>query len=200
MKTLNQAAMRVYDEATLLADGSGAYVVPRDAFRDLRASLRNRHAEGASKSVNRIMDLAQKWCIAWGEWAHDADPGAEKENAAKEALLFAIDCLVNPSKQKPVAWWNGIRPDLRSNDSSIRWGENAEDSGHDIPLFDGPNPIHTSFDSAGLVCSLATLAGKWRLEAEEYGRPDPEAGAMLTCADELGWLLERTFPTEEKTS
>ncbi|MGE8283674.1 MAG: hypothetical protein ACN6PX_07410 [Stenotrophomonas lactitubi] len=44
---------------------------------------------------------------------------------------------------KLVAWWNGITPGYDGQGvPSIRWGADAENSGHDIPLYDGFNPIH----------------------------------------------------------
>ena len=44
---------------------------------------------------------------------------------------------------KLVGWWNGITPGFDGMGvPSIRWGADAENSGHDIPLYDGYNPIH----------------------------------------------------------
>lgn len=48
-------------------------------------------------------------------------------------------------EEKPVAWWNGIREDKLERSPygpSIRWGADAENDGHDIPLYAGMNPIH----------------------------------------------------------
>ena len=40
--------------------------------------------------VEGLMQLARNWCLAWGEWAHDADPGGANENAAEAALRAAL--------------------------------------------------------------------------------------------------------------
>ena len=53
---------------------------------------RNEHAHqppSAPVGVDGLMQLARNWCLAWGEWAHDADPGCAKENAAEAALRAA---------------------------------------------------------------------------------------------------------------
>ena len=44
----------------------------------------------APVGVEGLMQLAREWCLAWGEWAHDADPGCAKENAAEAALRAAL--------------------------------------------------------------------------------------------------------------
>lgn len=44
----------------------------------------------APVGVEGLMQLARNWCLAWGEWAHDADPGCAKENAAEAALRAAL--------------------------------------------------------------------------------------------------------------
>lgn len=75
-----------------------------------------------------------------------------------------------------VAWWNGIRPDTRSDDSSIRWGADAEDSGHDIPLYDGPNPIHAT---------PAPVAGDAVAEREPLTGSEPRDLAFY-----LHWALD----------
>ena len=50
--------------------------------------------------VEGLMQLARNWCLAWGEWAHDADPGCAKENAAEAALRAA---LTQALSQQPAA-------------------------------------------------------------------------------------------------
>ena len=40
--------------------------------------------------VEGLMQLAREWCLSWGEWAHDADPGCAKESAAEAALRAAL--------------------------------------------------------------------------------------------------------------
>ena len=50
--------------------------------------------------VEGLMQLARNWCLAWGEWAHDADPGCVKENAAEAALRAALTTAL---AQQPAA-------------------------------------------------------------------------------------------------
>lgn len=50
--------------------------------------------------VDGLMQLARNWCLAWGEWAHDADPGCAKENAAEAALR---DAILRTLAQQPAA-------------------------------------------------------------------------------------------------
>ena len=50
--------------------------------------------------VEGLMQLARNWCLAWGEWAHDADPGCAKENAAETALRAALTTAL---AQQPAA-------------------------------------------------------------------------------------------------
>ena len=49
------------------------------------------------------------------------------------------------AEAKPAAWWNGVSPSRTGNpdyDPSVRWGADAEDDWHDIPLYAGRNPVH----------------------------------------------------------
>lgn len=54
----------------------------------------------APVGVEGLMQLAREWCLSWGEWAHDADPGCAKENAAEAALRAA---LTQALAQQPAA-------------------------------------------------------------------------------------------------
>ena len=54
----------------------------------------------APVGVEGLMQLARNWCLAWGEWAHDADPGCAKENAAEAALRAALTTAL---AQQPAA-------------------------------------------------------------------------------------------------
>ncbi len=47
-------------------------------------------APAMPNGVEGLMQLARNWCLAWGEWAHDADPGGANENAAEAALRAAL--------------------------------------------------------------------------------------------------------------
>lgn len=54
----------------------------------------------APVEVEGLMQLARNWCLTWGEWAHDADPGGAKENAAETALRAALTTAL---AQQPAA-------------------------------------------------------------------------------------------------
>lgn len=70
--------------------------------------------------------------------------------------FHAYDCTALDTTEQPgsavqgeangklVGWWNGIT-DNGERDGigwSVRWGADAQDSNHDIPLYDGFNPLH----------------------------------------------------------
>ena len=57
-------------------------------------------APSAPVGVEGLMQLARNWCLTWGEWAHDADPGGAKENAAETALRAALTTAL---AQQPAA-------------------------------------------------------------------------------------------------
>lgn len=64
-------------------------------------------------------------------------------------VAMSLPSALAPAQQDPngklVGWWNGITPDVTDRspfEPSVRWGANAENSSHDIPLYDGYNPIH----------------------------------------------------------
>ena len=62
-----------------------------------------------------------------------------------ERLATPPAAQVQPPAEKPVAWWNGISEDKTERSPygpSIRWGADAENSGHDIPMYAGYNPVH----------------------------------------------------------
>lgn len=63
--------------------------------------------------VEGLMQLARNWCLAWGEWAHDADPGCAKENAAEAALRAA---LTQALAQQPAADLRSTHRVWREND------------------------------------------------------------------------------------
>ena len=68
------------------------------------ASIAPAEAKGPAPAmpngVEGLMQLARNWCLAWGEWAHDADPGGAKENAAEAALRAALTTAL---AQQPAA-------------------------------------------------------------------------------------------------
>lgn len=47
------------------------------------------------------MQLAREWCLSWGEWAHDADPGCAKENAAEAELRAALTTALAQQQATP---------------------------------------------------------------------------------------------------
>lgn len=60
------------------------------ALRAIEMALAQQPAPSAPVGVEGLMQLARNWCLTWGEWAHDADPGGAKENAAETALRAAL--------------------------------------------------------------------------------------------------------------
>ena len=67
------------------------------------------------------------------------------ENFADLVAALSQTAGVPEPNGKLVGWWNGIMPDVTERSPygpSVRWGADAEDSAHDIPLYDGYNPIH----------------------------------------------------------
>ena len=55
-------------------------------------------APAMPNGVEGLMQLARNWCLAWGEWAHDADPGCAKENAAEAELRAALTAALEGGK------------------------------------------------------------------------------------------------------
>lgn len=75
---------------------------------------------------------------------------------------------VQPPAEKPVAWWNGISEDKTERSPygpSIRWGADAENSGHDIPMYAGYNPVHFAHPAADTLGAVRELVAKWRAMA-----------------------------------
>ena len=58
---------------------------------------------------------------------------------------LAHGCPEAVDSNKPVAWWNGISESVFNERDgrgpSIRWGSDAENAWHDIPLYAGYNPV-----------------------------------------------------------
>ncbi|QYW02190.1 hypothetical protein CPT_Sonora_089 [Stenotrophomonas phage Sonora] len=90
---------------------------------------------------------------------------------------------------KLVGWWNGITPGYDGQgDWSIRWGADAENSRHDIPLYDGLNPIHYQQPAQGIdLTYIRELAKNWRKCLMRPGMGWREA--VSNCADELDVAL-----------
>lgn len=72
-----------------------------------------------------------------------AGAGYEKVKYVRADLAHLQGEAVPVANGKLVAWWNGVTPGYDGQGNwSIRWGADAENSAHDIPLYDGYNPIH----------------------------------------------------------
>lgn len=90
--------------------------------------------------------------------------GIRKIDAAYSIPLYAAPPAQVASNGKLVAWWNGITPGYDGQgDWSIRWGADAENSRHDIPLYDGFNPIHYQQPAQGIdLGQFRTAVDGWR--------------------------------------
>lgn len=78
----------------------GAFVPNDGGWPPGRLVSVERFPEPITVGVDGLMQLARNWCLAWGEWAHDADPGCAKENAAEAALRAALTTAL---AQQPAA-------------------------------------------------------------------------------------------------
>lgn len=94
---------------------------------------------------------------------------------------------------KLVGWWNGTT-DNGERDGigwSVRWGADAEDSNHDIPLYDGYNPIHyvtppAVWEGDGFsVDDLRSIAWELRNYVPEDARTVP-SNRVIAMFDEDG--------------
>ena len=75
----------------------------------------------APVGVEGLMQLAREWCLSWGEWAHDADPGCAKENAAEAALRAA---LTQALAQQPAA----VALSREELDTCRQWFDSVQDT------------------------------------------------------------------------
>ena len=81
---------------------------------------------------------------------------------------------------KLVGWWNGIMPDVTERSPygpSVRWGADAEDRAHDIPLYDGYNPIHYRQPDALAAAPAAPSAPAESVQTA----PEPLAQGRVAC-------------------
>ena len=103
----------------------------------------------------RAAELANR-LIAPGPKA--AQVSASETHEISDFVLTVVDLLPVLAARQPgaangklVGWWNGITPGYDGQgDWSIRWGADAENSRHDIPLYDGFNPIHYQQPAQGV--------------------------------------------------
>ena len=96
-------AKRAWDAAWKAAKKSeqAAWHAGLDAGREQgRSKDHIQQPPSAPVGVEGLMQLARNWCLTWGEWAHDADPGGAKENAAETALRAALTTAL---AQQPAA-------------------------------------------------------------------------------------------------
>lgn len=148
---------RVDPSTNAMEFGRGAHAEAKEAYvgdleeiiegiRALRAAD-NRDAAGVA--ITREM---WEWGIsAYAEWVRQAySKGVPTPEVRTEGCDIAIAAMraaaptVAPNGNL-VGWWNGITPDVTERSPygpSVRWGADAEDRAHDIPLYDGYNPIH----------------------------------------------------------
>jgi uncharacterized protein (DUF2267 family) len=123
--------------------------------------------------LDRIEELGTPWVPELLEWLgkHDCCPELPfTDYELIEALeaRFGEAALSQPAgvaepNGKLVGWWNGIKPDVTERSPygpSVRWGADAEDRAHDIPLYDGYNPVH--FTKPTLPSVEAFASAVWR--------------------------------------
>lgn len=79
-----------------------------------------------------------------GMWNGSMREGRDDVYDADQMRAYALSALASDTGErgKVVGWWNGQRGEMLDGEPSIRWGANAENTWHDIPLYAGPNPIH----------------------------------------------------------
>lgn len=94
-------------------------------------------------------------------WGYTADQ--MYQYARDYAAALSQPAGVAEPHGKLVGWWNGIKPDVTERSPygpSVRWGADAEDRAHDIPLYDGYNPVH--FTKPTLPSVEAFASAVWR--------------------------------------
>src|SRR5690625_5297777 len=114
-----------------------------------------------------------------GEERTEFDKGYEQaSDECAEALERAI-AQQPVADEKPIGWWNGILPDVTDRspyDPSIRWGADAENSGHDIPLYAGVNPSRAqqpaAVDDDTLESLIEESDGHWSEDEFRIEGPD----------------------------
>lgn len=155
---------------------------PRQVAAEIKAWAHTKMAEQQSSRRDRMMVV---------EWAKrllpessfpvkdfDVEGMSITKEAAREAVKrAALEQALTQQRGEPngklVGWWNGIMPDVTERspyEPSVRWGADAEDSAHDIPLYDGYNPIHYTAPqpSADAVLVPRGAAETARTVAEEW--------------------------------
>ena len=126
----------------------GSYVTVDDELRletseyvaKVRAALASkRPPPSAPVGVEGLK--ARAWELLQAEYDRDYFTG-NYEDAAIDAIIVALS-QQPAADERPVGWWNGILPDVTDRSPygpSIHWSANAENDGHDIPLYAGVNP------------------------------------------------------------
>ena len=102
----------------------------KDAENGLRKDMADpemveRPAPAMPNGVEGLMQLARNWCLAWGEWAHDADPGCAKENAAEAAVRAALTVAL---AQQPAAVDGAMATQGKKHDGQC-WRNSHADCG-----------------------------------------------------------------------
>ena len=124
-----------------------------------------------------------------------------------KCALRALEQALTQQRGKPngklVGWWNGIMPDVTGRSPygpSVRWGADAENSGHDIPLYDGYNPIHYTTPQPSADAVREVPEGMVLVPREPTDRMvDAYVEAVNTHLGSLtpkDWEIERFNPAE----
>jgi len=128
----------------------------------------------ASTFVTELDAEISVWAGRMSTRAHlDRWPEAQAEHARLLSVRRAIIAALSGG-EAPVAWWNGIKPDVTDRSPygpSVRWGADAENSRHDIPLYAGYNPVHLTPApppalADGVEAKLTKARDGWRDEAQ----------------------------------
>jgi hypothetical protein len=165
---------------------------------DMSTAAANGHAEGyqagyadAVKAMdhigdaNKMVSSAQEALVIHQFRHHDSSDWYDVTPEDQPHVFNDTDFVVRTVYAAPVAaapvepngklvgWWNGITPGYDGQGiPSIRWGADAENSGHDIPLYDGYNPIHYQQPTPaapGIDSEVRRLVS----ETEHYAQPMP---------------------------
>ena len=126
----------------------------------------------APVGVEGLMQLAREWCLAWGEWAHDADPGCAKENAAEAALRAALTTAL---AQQPAACPKCGGTGEADSGGIMPWGAPAM-----IPC-DCKQPAAVDGE---VVRRIEGLARRWD-ESANNDKSDSRRAAKRKCAADL---------------
>lgn len=147
-------------EMKLLSEGESALIAARQSV--------GRVPDGVWEALQRIIE-------------NSALHGPASNEDAILVARYRRDLLAAPSvpNGKLVAWWNGITPGYDGQGNySIRWGADAENGAHDIPLYDGINPIHYQTPAQAVDMNILKLS---RIIASYACSIEISAGMRAKC-------------------